>query len=98
MEGGTTYDFVTEGIEAALDRALEAAGGRDIRIGGGAATVRQYLEAGLIDEMHLAIAPVLIGGGARLFEDLDRLPGEYEVAEFAASEAAAHALVARRGR
>ena len=71
MEGGTTFHFVTEGIEAALERAREAAGGKDVRIGGGVATVRQYLEARLIDELRLAIAPVLLGGGENLFAGLD---------------------------
>ena len=68
MEGGTTFYFVTDGPESALAQATEAAGSRDVLIGGGAATVRQYLEAGLIDELHVAVVPVLLGGGARLFE------------------------------
>src|SRR2546430_10526255 len=63
MKGGTTFHFVTDGIEAALKRATEAAGGKDIRLGGGVATIREYLNAGLIDEMHLAISPVLLGAG-----------------------------------
>ena len=67
MDGGTVFHFVTGGIEEALDRAREAAGGKDMRIGGGASTVRQYLEAGLIDEMHLAVSPVLLGRGEPLF-------------------------------
>lgn len=71
MEGGTTFHFVTEGIEAAYRRAMEAAGGRDVRVGGGAATIRQYLQAGLIDEMHLVISPVLLGSGEPLFAGID---------------------------
>jgi Dihydrofolate reductase len=67
MEGGTTFHFVTDGIEAALERALDAAEGDDVRIGGGASTIQQYLRAGLIDEMHFAIVPVVLGSGERLF-------------------------------
>lgn len=97
MEGGTTFHFVTDGIEAALERALEAADGRDVRIGGGANTVQQYLEAGLIDELHLAIVPILLGDGARLFDDLgDGLPARYECVEFVGSGAVAHARITRR--
>jgi dihydrofolate reductase len=71
MEGGTTFHFVTDGIHAALSRATEAANGKDIRLGGGVATIRQYLQAGFIDEMHLAVAPVLLGSGEHLFEGID---------------------------
>src|SRR6266566_7163290 len=74
MEGGTTFHFVTDGINAALDRAVAAAGGQDVRLYGGAGTVQQYLRAGLIDDLHLAIAPVLLGGGERLFDHLDGGP------------------------
>ena len=70
MEGGTTFSFVTDGIEAALQRAKESAGGQDVMLSGGAAIINQYLAAGLLDELDLHIAPVLLGGGARLFEDL----------------------------
>lgn len=98
MEGGTTFHFVTDGIAAALERALEAADGEDVRVGGGASTVRQYLRAGLIDEMHLAIVPVLLGDGERLFGGVGPdLPSGYECVEFAFSEAVAHARIARRG-
>jgi dihydrofolate reductase len=97
MEGGTTFHFVTEGIEAAHDQALEAAQGQDVRIGGGAATVRQYLLAGLVDELHLAIVPVLLGAGERLFAPgLDDLPRSYDCVEFVASPAVVHARIARR--
>ena len=71
MEGGTVFHFVTDAIHAALDRARAAAGSRDVRVGGGISTLRQYLEAGLIDEMHLAVAPVVIGKGENLLQELD---------------------------
>lgn len=71
MEGGTTFHFITDGIEAALEKAKRAANGRDIRIGGGTSTIRQYLQAGYIDEMHLAIAPVFLGSGEHLFDGID---------------------------
>jgi dihydrofolate reductase len=71
MDGGTTFHFVTDGIEAALRRAADAADGRDIRLGGGVATIRQYLQAGLIDEMHVAISPTLLGSGEPLLAGLD---------------------------
>jgi dihydrofolate reductase len=71
MAGGTTFHFVTGGIEDALQRAREAAQGGDVRIGGGAATVRQYLLAGLVDEMHLALSPVVLGSGESLFAGID---------------------------
>src|SRR5215831_8901635 len=71
MSGGTTFHFVTEGIQAALERATAAAGGRDVRLGGGVATIRQYLNAGLIDEMHLAISPVLLGSGEHLLTGIN---------------------------
>lgn len=96
MEGGTTFHFVTQGIHEALDRAREAADGLDVRIGGGPNTIRQYLRAGLIDELHIAIAPVLLGQGERLFEEVDlRAPG-YECVRFAASEKATHVVLRRR--
>ena len=97
MKGGTVFHFVTGGIEEALFLAKEAAGDRDVRIGGGAATVRQYLEAQLIDEMHLAIAPVVLGSGEPLFARLD-LPGlGYRVSERATSQAALHVTITRAG-
>jgi dihydrofolate reductase len=71
MEGGTTFHFVTDGIESALEQARAAAGGKDVRVGGGVATIRQYLSARLIDEMHLAVAPVFLGTGEHLFAGLD---------------------------
>ncbi|HEU5150299.1 MAG TPA: dihydrofolate reductase family protein [Iamia sp.] len=95
MAGGTTFHFVTDGIEAALDRARTAAGGRDVRVGGGASVVRQYLAAGLVDELHLAIRPVLVGTGERLFAD-GVVPAGYAVTELVAGEAdVVHARVIR---
>ncbi len=94
MEGGTVFHFVTDGIEAALERAFDAAGGQDVRLGGGASTVRQYLQAGLVDEMHLAYAPILLGSGERLF-DFDASTG-YECVELVGSGAAVHARFQRR--
>jgi dihydrofolate reductase len=95
MKGGTVFHFVTDGIEAALDRAREAAGGKDVRIGGGAATIRQYLQAGLIDELRLAIAPVLLGAGENLFAGLDLPALGYQVTAHEASEAATHVVMTR---
>ncbi|WP_028006531.1 dihydrofolate reductase family protein [Solimonas flava] len=96
MDGGTRFHFVTGGIDAALAQARAAAAGRDVRIGGGAATVRQYLRAGLIDEMHLALAPVLLGRGERLFDGLDAVALGYRVVERVTGERATH-VVLRRG-
>ncbi len=95
MQGGTTFHFVTDGIEAALKRAFEAAGGGDVRIGGGAATVQQYLRAGLIDEMHVAIVPILLGSGERLFEDVDPAADVYKCVEFVSSPSVAHVRFVR---
>lgn len=98
MEGGTTFHFVTGGIHEALDRAREAAGGKDVRIGGGAATIRQYLREGLIDELHIAISPVLLGTGEPLFEGIDLRALGYECVRSAASEKATHVVLARHGK
>ena len=95
MEGGTTFHFVADGIEAALERARAAAGGKDLRIGGGVSTIRQYLQAKLIDEMHLAIAPRLLGSGENLFEGLDLPALGYAVTESVAGEAAMHVVIGR---
>jgi dihydrofolate reductase len=95
MAGGTTFHFVTEGIHAALEKALAAAGGKDVRIGGGVATIRQYLRAGLIDELHLAISPVLLGAGEHLLVDIN-LPGlGYRCTEHVASPRATHVVLSR---
>jgi dihydrofolate reductase len=95
MQGGTTFHFVDDGIEAALTRAFDAAGGDDVRLGGGAATVQQYLRAGLIDEMHLAIVPILLRGGERLFDRLDGGPDGYECVERVSSPAVMHVRFVR---
>jgi dihydrofolate reductase len=96
MEGGTTFYFVTEGIGEALKRAKEAAGSRDVRLSGGVETIRQYLRARLVDEMHLAISPVLLGAGEHLLSGLDLPALGYEAAEHAASGAATHVVIKRR--
>jgi dihydrofolate reductase len=88
MKGGTTFHFVTDGIEAAREQALAAAGGEDVRIGGGAATIQQYLRAGLIDELHVAIVPVLLGAGERLFDDVGA--DRYRCVEMVSSAAVTH--------
>jgi len=95
MQGGTTFHFVTGGIREALDRAREAAAGKDVRIGGGPATIRQYLREGLIDELHIAIAPILLGRGEPLFEGIDMRALGYGCAEFVASEKATHVVLRR---
>ena len=95
MEGGTTFHFVTEGIEVALERARAAAGAKDVKIGGGVATVRQYVRAGYVDELHLAIAPVLLGRGEPLFEGIDLRSLGYGTTEHAATEHATHIMLSR---
>jgi dihydrofolate reductase len=95
MEGGTTFHFVTDGIEAALERAFDSANGQDVRLGGGVATIQQYLRAGLIDEMDLAIVPVLLGGGERLFDRLGGGPIGYECVELVSSGSVAHVRFVR---
>jgi dihydrofolate reductase len=96
MAGGTEFRFVTEGIEAALEQAKAAAGGLDVRLGGGVATVRQYLRAGLIDEVHLAIPPVLLGSGEHLMKDLDLLALGYECTHARTGERANHVYLSKR--
>ncbi len=95
MEGGTTFHFVTEGMLAALDRAREAAGDRDIRVGGGVATVRQYLGAGLIDELHLVISPAVLGRGESLLAGIDLVGLGYRCTEHTASDLATHVVLTR---
>jgi dihydrofolate reductase len=96
MKGGTEFFFVTDGFESALKQAKAAAGSKDVRIGGGTATVRQYLKAKLIDELHLAIRPVLLGAGENLFAGLDLRALGYEVAEHIPGERAMHVIVRKR--
>jgi dihydrofolate reductase len=98
MDGGTTFHFVADGIEAALERAVDAAGGDDVRIGGGAATIQQYLRAGLIDELHVAIVPILLGRGERLFDHLDGGAAGYACTELVSSPSVAHVCLSRAPR
>jgi dihydrofolate reductase len=97
MEGNTTFHFITGGHIEALNRAREAANGMDVRIGGGASTIQQYLRDGLIDELHIAISPILLGSGERLFEGVDMVAQGYRCVEHVASEKATH-IVLRRDR
>jgi dihydrofolate reductase len=98
MEGGTIFYFVTGGIHEALDRARDLANGVDVRIGGGPNTIQQSLRLGLIDEMHFAISPILLGAGERLFEGIDLRALGYECAQFVASEKATHVVLRRQGQ
>ncbi|MBX4912925.1 dihydrofolate reductase family protein [Rhizobium bangladeshense] len=95
MEGGTTFHFVTGGIHEALDQAKAAAGDKDVKIGGGVATVRQYLQAGLIDELHFAVSPVVLGKGEAMFADIDLPALGFRVTEHVASEKATHIVLAK---
>jgi dihydrofolate reductase len=97
MNGGTTFYFVTGGIAEALQRAREAAAGKDVRLGGGVATIRQYLKEGLIDELHLAISPVVLGEGEHLLAGINLAKLGYECAEFVAGEKAAHVVLRKVG-
>jgi dihydrofolate reductase len=96
MAGGTTFHFVTDGIQAAVEEASAAANGKDIRIGGGIATIQQFLRAGLIDHLHLAISPVLLGTGEQLFSNIDMLGLGYECVEHAATAKAIHVVLTKR--
>ena len=98
MAGGTVFHFVTDGIHAALDRAKASAGGKDVRIGGGVSTIRQFLKAGLVDEMHLVVSPVLLGNGEHLLGGID-LPGlGFDTIDYASTPKAAHYVLSRKGR
>jgi dihydrofolate reductase len=96
MEGGTTFHFVTDGIDAALARAREAAAGKDVRLGGGVNVIQQYLRQGLIDEMHIAISQVLLGSGERLFEGIDLPALGYACTQHVASPRATHVVISRQ--
>jgi dihydrofolate reductase len=96
MEGGTTFYFVTDGIHSALDRARAAANGKDVRLGGGVATIREYLRAGLVDEMHIAISPVLLGSGENLYSGIDLLALGYYCAEQTCSPKASHMIIKKK--
>jgi dihydrofolate reductase len=93
MDGGTTFHFVTEGINAALDRAFDAANGKDVRLGGGVSTIRQFLEAQLIDEIHMAISPILLGSGESLFSGINMLSLGYKCTAHLPTENATHILI-----
>jgi dihydrofolate reductase len=95
MAGGTTFHFVTEGIHVALQRARDAAGGRDVRLGGGVATIRQYLNAGLIDELHLALSPVILGSGEHLFGGIDLLKLGFRCTEHVSTPNATHVVLTK---
>jgi dihydrofolate reductase len=97
MEGGTTFHFVTHGIHEALKRARASASGKDVRLGGGVSTIHQYLQAGLVDEMHVAMSPVLLGRGESLFAGLDTLALGYEVKQHVTTPNATHFVLGRKG-
>jgi dihydrofolate reductase len=96
MKGGTEFRFVTAGIHAALEQAKAAAGGRDVRLGGGVSTIRQYLRAGLVDEAHLAVRPVFLGRGERLWQDIDMQALGYECVKVVPGERAMHISLRRK--
>jgi len=96
MKGGTTFHFVTEGIQSALKRAKQAAGSKDVRIGGGASTIRQYLQAGAIDQLHLAVRPIVLGSGENLFGGIDMSSLGYESTQHVSTEHATHVVLTRR--
>jgi dihydrofolate reductase len=90
MDGGTTFHFVTDGIEAALDQAHTAADGRAVRLGGGVATAQEYLRAGLLDEPHVVVVPILLGSGERLFDGLGTALDGWRCVEFVPSDSVTH--------
>ena len=96
MEGGTTFHFVTDGIRSALEQARAAAKGKDVRIGGGASTIRQYLQERLIDELHVAISPVLLGAGERLFDGINLIELGYSCTQQVATQRATHIVLTRK--
>jgi dihydrofolate reductase len=96
MQGGTAFHFVDGGIEAAREHALEAAAGQDVWVAGGPATIQQYLRARLLDELHVAIVPVFLGGGERLFDNLDGAVDGYECVELVSSPAVVHVRLERK--
>jgi dihydrofolate reductase len=96
MEGGTTFHFTDEPVDVVLERALKAADGQDVIVAGGASTVQQYLRAGLIDEMHIVVAPILAGAGERLFDNVTDALGNYKVTKIASSPSATHIEIVRR--
>jgi dihydrofolate reductase len=97
MQGGTTFHFVTEGIEVALEQALDAAGGKDVSLGGGAGAAQAYVRAGLIDEMEIHVVPLLLGSGSRLFENIEGALSSFECVGLESSPAVAHYAYVRSG-
>jgi dihydrofolate reductase len=95
MAGGTTFHFVTDGIHTALELASAAANGKDIRVGGGVSTIQQFLHARLIDELHLAISPILLGSGEQLFSSIDMLQLGYRCVEHVSKPKATHVVLSR---
>lgn len=95
MQGGTTFHFVTDGIHAALERARAAAGGKDVRLGGGVALIEQYLQSRLVDELHIAVSPVILGSGERLFRNVDMVALGYRCVERVGTEKALHLVLSR---
>jgi dihydrofolate reductase len=96
MNGGTTFHFITGGIHDALERATAAANGQDVRLGGGVATIREYLRAGLVDELHLAISPILLGSGESLLSGIDMVALGYECVEHVPTAKATHIVLRKR--
>ncbi len=95
MEGGTTFHFITDGVEVALQKAKESAKGKDVRLGGGTNTIRQYLQKQLIDEMHLAISPNVFGKGENLFTGIDLPSLGYKTKEYKMSDKAMHIIIGK---
>lgn len=98
MDGGTIFHFVTDGIHAALERAREAANGQDVRLGGGVATIRHYLQAALIDELHIAVSPILLGSGEHLFANIDTVALGYRCTEYVATSGAMHCVLTKHSQ
>jgi dihydrofolate reductase len=96
MEGGTTFHFVTEGIQSALKQAIRVANGKDVRLGGGVSVIREYLKSALVDEMHLAIAPILLGSGEHLLRDIDLVKLGYHCVEHVPSTKATHVVMRKK--
>jgi dihydrofolate reductase len=95
MQGGTTFHFVTEGIHSAYEKALESANSKDVRVGGGVSTIKQYLEAKLIDKMHIVISPVLLGKGENLFSGIDMVSLGYKCSDYVTTENATHLIITK---
>jgi dihydrofolate reductase len=96
MQGGTTFHFVTDGIEAALEEAVKAAAGLDVLVRGGVATIQSYLRAGLLDELHVAVSPILLGAGERLFDGLGNAGRRYQCTQLVSTATVTHVVLSRR--